>query len=430
MLSELFPTTHDRYRSLPIIGPVLEEYGGWLMKQGDSLDRLHEHFKAAPQLAGQLKRQRVRSLGSLTQVRLRACLPKTAAVDPDLMVLVRQLDRYFETEMCVYRPQPLTSIEARVSEYGAYLQQARGVAHSTSRNHRRTAAEFLTHLGYAKHPTRLGSITAQDLERFVCAVGKRNSRASLQHVVAHLRGFLRYLTARGEVASGLERQIDTPRVYRGEQLPRALPWDTVQALLKTIDRTTPMGRRDYTILLLIATYGLRACDIVRLTLNDVEWRTGRIRIVQQKTRSALCLPLPDDIGTALLDYLRHGRPALGVRRQRVQFRGHATSCRELFLRQRTPTRGLKPTAISMIFQHWVKRSRLTIPSWGVHCLRHSYAAHLLRSGLSLKTIGDLLGHRSLESTSVYIRLGVEALREVALDPPAEITDETRPAVAS
>ena len=424
MLLELFPKAHGRYTSLPIIGPTLEGYGTWLMKQGYSTDRLHEHFRAAPRLARQLQRRHVRSLTGLTRARLRACLPKESKADPDLTVLVRQLDRYFETTLSVYPPPPLTSIEERVRAYATYLEQVRGFARSTYTNHGRTVANFLTHLGYEKTPTRLGAVTARDLESFLCAVGPRQTRASLQHVVAHLRGFLRYLTFLGEIRAGLDLQIDTPRVYRGEQLPRALPWETVHRLLKAIDRTTPMGRRDYAIFLLIATYGLRACEIVTLTLDDVKWRVGRLRIPQPKTRDSLWLPLTDAVGTALHDYLRHGRSALAVRRQRVPFRGDPPpTSRRLFLRQRTPAGGLKPTAISEAFQRWSKRSGLAIPFYGVHCLRHSYAVYLLRSGLSLKTIGDLLGHRTLESTCVYVRLAVDDLREVALDLPADATHD-------
>ena len=278
--------------------------------------------------------------------------------------------------------------------------------------------EFLTHLGYEKCPTRLAALSGRNLESFLCAVGPRQTRASLQHIVSHVRAFLRFLATVGEIPPGLDTQIDTPRVYRGEQLPRALPWHTVQTLLKAIDRTTPMGRRDYAMFLLIATYGLRACEIVTLTLDDVEWRAVRLRIPQRKTRGSLWLPLTDDVGTALLDYLRHGRPALAIRRERVPFRGGPPpTFRELFLRHRTPVGVLKPTAVTEAFQAWSKRSGLTIPFQGPHCLRHSYAVHLLRSGISLKTIGDLLGHRTLESTCVYLRLAVEDLREVALDLP-------------
>jgi len=152
---------------------------------------------------------------------------------------------------------------------------------------------------------------------------------------------------------------------------------------------------------------------------------ARLRIPQRKTRSILWLPLIDEVGTALLDYLRHGRSALAVRRKRVRYQANTPhSYRELFLRHRTPIGVLKPTAINEAFQAWSKRSGLAIPFQGVHCLRHSYAVHLLRSGLSLKTIGDLLGHRNLESTCVYLRLAVDDLREVALDLPTTVDPVT------
>lgn len=392
MLLELYPRVHRRYASLPIIGPTLDGYGTWLLKQGDSTDRAREYFRAAPRLARQLQQRGVRTLAGITRARLQGCAPADSQEDPDLAALVRQLDRYFGTELSFYSAPALTRIAQRVTAYVTYLEQVRGFARSTCTYHRRTVTEFLTHLGYEKAPTRLGGLTGHDLERFLCAVGPRQTRASLQHVVSHLRAFLRFLVSFGDIPAGLDAQIDTPRVYRGEQLPRALPWDTVQALLKAIDRTTPMGRRDYAMFLLIATYGLRACEIVTLTLDDVEWRAARLRIPQRKTRRSLWLPLTDDVGTALLDYLRHGRPALAVRRQRVPFRGGPPPIyRELFLRHRTPVGVLKPTAVTEAFQAWSNRSGLAIPFQGAHCLRHSYAVYLLRSGISLKTIGDLLG---------------------------------------
>ena len=391
------------------------------MKKGYSTDCVCDHFRAARRLARQLEQRHVRSLTELTRSQLRTCAPADSQEDPNLAALVRRLDQYFDTELSLF-PKPAPSLlEQRVTAYTTYLEQVRGFTHSTRTYHRRTVTEFLTHLGYEKSPTCLAALTGRGLEAFLCVVGPRQTRGSLQHVVSHLRGFLQFLASTGEIPPGLERQIDTPRVYRGEQLPRALPWETVRALLKAIDRTTPMGLRDYAMFLLIATYGLRACEVVALTLDDVEWRAARLRIPQRKTRSTLWLPLTDEVGTALLDYFRRGRAALAVRRKRVPFQGGPPrSYRELFLRHRTPIGVLKPTAITEAFQAWSKRSGLAIPFQGVHCLRHSYALYLLRSGLSLKTIGDLLGHRSFESTCVYLRLAVDDLREVALDLPADV----------
>ena len=430
MVLELYPRVHRRYTSLAILGPVLDGYGTWLLERGYSTERVREHFCAARRLVHRLQQRGVEALTSLTRARLRACAPADSQEDPNLAVLVRQLERYCESELALYPAPALTRIEQRVAAYRTYLQQVRGFAPGTLAHHGRTVSEFLAHIGYETHPTRLAALERHDLDAFLCAVGPRQSRASLQHVVGHLRAFLRFLASAGEIPTGLDTQIDTPRVYRGEKLPRALPWDTVRALLHSIDRTSPLGRRDYAIFLLMATYGLRACEVVTLTIDDVEWRAERLRIAQRKTRGSLWMPLTDEVGTALLDYLRHGRPALNVRRQRVPFQAAPPrSYRELFLRCRTPTGVLKPTAVTEAFQAWSKRSGLAIPFQGPHCVRHSYAVHLLRSGLSLKTIGDLLGHRTLESTCVYLRLAVDDLRDVALPLPATV-DRSAPGVAS
>jgi site-specific recombinase XerD len=232
----------------------------------------------------------------------------------------------------------------------------------------------------------------------------RHSRASLQHTVAELRSFLRFLATQGRVPPGLDLQIDTPRCYRQEQLPRALPWATVRAFLAAIDRTTPLGLRDYTIFFLIATYGLRASEIVALTLDAIDWRAGILHITPRKHGTPLALPLTDAAGRVLLRYLRVGRPD--------------TTRREVFLRGRAPAGILKPTAITEAFQAWARRSGLPIPFQGAHCLRHAVAVHLLRQGVSLKALGDLLGHRTAESTQAYLRLAVDDLRTVPLPVPA------------
>ena len=238
----------------------------------------------------------------------------------------------------------MTRVEQRVAAYRTYLQQVRRFAPSTLTHHGRTAGEFLAHIDYETHPLRLATLDRRDLDTFLCAVAPRQSRASLQHVVTNLRTFLRFLASAGEIPTGLGTQIDTPRVYRGEKLPRALPWDTVRALLQTNRPRESVVRRDYAIFLLMATYGLRACEVVTLTIDDMEWRARRQRIPQRKTRGTLWLPPTDEVGTALFDYLRHGRAALNVRRQRVPFRGTPPrTFRELFLGYHTLTGILKPT---------------------------------------------------------------------------------------
>jgi site-specific recombinase XerD len=279
------------------------------------------------------------------------------------------------------------------------------MAASTASQHGATAAEFLEFLHLGRNPKAMHQLEHRVVEAFVRRLGRRLSRATLQHAIARLRSFLRFLASRGALAPGIDIAIDTPRVYRGEQLPQALSWELVRAFLAGIDRSTPVGRRDYAMLLLVATYGLRIGEVTCLRLDDIEWRAGRLRVGRPKSGSPLILPLTEEVGAALLDYLRHARPELPNR--------------EVFLRVRMPAGPLKRTAVNDVFAAWRRRSALPIPPKGPHCLRHSLAVHLLREGASLKAIGDLLGHRSLESTCVYLRLHVDDLRDAALELPVE-----------
>jgi site-specific recombinase XerD len=149
----------------------------------------------------------------------------------------------------------------------------------------RVVEQFLAHVDFDKTAKRLDGIGAADIEGFVRKLSVSLSRATLRAKVIVLRNFLRFLAATGRVSPDLPDQIDSPRVYKLEKLPRTLRWKTVQALLRSIPKTTAKGRRDYTMLFLIATYGLRSCEVVALTLDDVDWRTGVIRIRQTKTRN-------------------------------------------------------------------------------------------------------------------------------------------------
>jgi len=167
-------------------------------------------------------------------------------------------------------------------------------------------------------------------------MGKRMGRVALQKVTSILRNFLRFLAASGGVPSGLESQIDTPRVYRQEKLPEPCLGKRFQAFLRSIDRNTAMGKRDYAMFSLIATYGLRACDIVALKLDSIKWRQSASRFVRRRRGNPLELPLTDEVGSAIYDYLK-GVPRYG-------------NYREVFLRIRAPGGILKPTAVIEAFQ--------------------------------------------------------------------------------
>lgn len=395
---------HARYRSLPILGPHLDGFVRWLREQGYPPLPIRLQVRGAKRLDAMLRQRGVHGVGDLTAAELLRYAPSKAQDDRNLSAAVRSLVRYFDATG-VLPPPPVTPAGTLLTAYQAYLESVRGLSPRTVKHHAATVSQFLVFVGYDRSPERLPELEQRDIERFLQLLAKRHARASLQHDVAHLRCFLRFLAARELIEFGLDAGIDMPRVYRGEQLPRALPWEMVRALLGSIDRSTPVGRRNYAMVLLVATYGLRTCEVVGLTLEDIEWRASRLRVRRPKVRSPLVLPLTPGAGAALLDYLRNGRPELPYR--------------EVFLRARAPAGPLKPKAVREIFHRLVQRSGLPIAFHGPHCLRHSLAIHLLRQGTPLKAIGDLLGHRSPESTSVYLRLQIEDLRDVALPLPAE-----------
>jgi len=294
-------------------------------------------------------------------------------------------------------------IGSELDRFADYLRDVRGLQAITIQCHIRYARKFLEYLDYDQDAGVLSTLTPGGVDGFLCTCARGLSRYSLQNLAGYLRAFLRFQYERGVLEGPLHTMVDTPRIYRLERLPRALPWEVIQALLSSVDRSDAHGIRDYTMLFLMAAYGLRSCEIASLTLDDIDWRAGAIRIHQRKTGNPLMLPLTDAAGAVLVEYLKKGRPELPHR--------------ELFLRIRAPHGPLESTAVAHVFRLRVRLSGLDIPHASPHCLRHSHAVHLLRRGAPLKAIGDLLGHRSAESTRAYLRLSTEDLRSVALPVP-------------
>ncbi|HEY0939011.1 MAG TPA: tyrosine-type recombinase/integrase [Steroidobacter sp.] len=289
--------------------------------------------------------------------------------------------------------------------YERYLMEVRGFARSTLAHHSTAVADFLER--GLRPRQRLRTLTGTDIEHFVGVRGAEVSRQTLQHTVAALRAFLRWCHDLGEIPAQLDA-IDTPRTYRGELPPRALDWSAVQALLRSIDRGSKSGERDYAILHLMAHYGLRPSEIALLRLDSIDWTSTTLRVEQRKTQSDLVLPLAPATVNALRRYLRRDRD----RRQ------EAREQTALFLRERCPIGPLKNTGVYEIFAKRLKESGQDPTRYSAYSLRHAFAMRLLSRGVGIKAIGDVLGHRDLESTCVYLRLDIDALRDVALEVPA------------
>lgn len=413
MLTELLPKACHEHRTLALLGGILDDFDEWLVRHGYRFFTRQCYVLRCTAIEKYLRGRGCRSLSVLRSETLQQCQRYFRQRPGDISHTVGCLRRFLHSEQLVAAPvgPPAKPFDEILAAYRQHLTDVRGFADSTVEHHHSTISEFLTYLYSGKGSFELAELTPQHVERFVRSAARRFNRHSLQHVIAHVRGFLQFLRMVGQGPERPEFPMDTPRVYRQEQLPKALPWDTVRAFLDGIDRSFPAGLRDYAMFLLIATYGLRGCDIAGLQLSDINWQAGILIVRQRKTGQPLQLPLTDAVAAALLAYLRKSRPRC--------------TYRAVFLTVVAPILPLKRQAVGYAFRNRVRSSPLNIPFEGVHCLRHSYASHLLRRGISLKTIGDLLGHVSAESTCVYLRLNVEELREVALSLPAGSKQEGR-----
>jgi len=297
-------------------------------------------------------------------------------------------------------PQPPS--EDLIHRYDQYLTEVRGLSVSTRIHHTLTLRSLLAHVQRSQQP--LQRLSRDDLERFILERSRKITRHSLQHEVAHLRAFLRYAYDLGLVSERLDA-LDTPRTYRDELPPRALPWSSVLQLLRSIDRTSRGGWRDLCILHLIAYYGLRPSEVVALRLDSIDWEQALLHVYQSKTRSPLTLPLDARTLRLLRDYLQLGRP------------DGASVSSMLFLRARCPYIPLERTAVGDIFRKRMREAGLPDCAKHVYRLRHTFAMRLLSRGVGMKAIGDVLGHHSFYGTSAYLRLDVAMLRDVALPVP-------------
>jgi integrase len=245
----------------------------------------------------------------------------------------------------------------------------------------------------------LASLSGAEINVFVLREARRRSYWSALTVVSALRALLRFLHVQGLIAEPLAAAVPSV-ARRREDLPSGLAPDQVQQLLDSCDRSTPVGRRDYAILLLLSRLGLRGGEVAGLELDDVDWRAGEVVIRGKGSRVDL-LPLPDDLGEALVDYLRHGRR-----------RGFG---RAVFLTVCAPLTGVSRGAVSDIVVRACERAG--VPPVRCHCLRHTVASELLSRGAGLAEIGQVLRHRDLRTTAVYAKVDRQALSGLALPWP-------------
>lgn len=295
-------------------------------------------------------------------------------------------------------PEAQNAFAAQIASFASYMRDERGLSPVTISTRCERLAWFVG--GLCPPRDVLAAITVADVDAFIEWKGKQGwTRASLAALASSLRSFFSFAEARGWCAPGITAVIEAPRLYAREGIPEGPGWDDVQRLLASTSGDRPADIRDHAILMLLAVYGLRRGEVAGLRLDDLDWEGELIHVARPKQRRAQRYPLLPAVGEAILRYLREGRPRCGVR--------------ALFLTLDAPIRPLSAPSITPVAHAHLSRLGLTLSPRGAHCLRHACASHLLASGLSLKQIGDHLGHRSANSTLSYTKVDLIGLRQVA-----------------
>ena len=297
---------------------------------------------------------------------------------------------------------PLTATQVVVQQFQHYLRQERSLSEATITNYTPIIAAFLA----ACFPTGLPDfhrIAASDIADFIRCQADRITTKRAATVVTALRSFLRHLLHRGAITTNLAACVPTIATWKLSTVPKFLPADQIQQVLDACDRDTAVGKRNYAILLLLARLGLRAGEVVALTLDDIDWAAGLIT-VRGKGKRVAQMPVPVDVGAATADYLRHARPACASRR--------------VFIRAKAPLTGFANSiAICSLVDRALKKARVESVCRGAHLFRHSLATQMLRQGASLPEIGDVLRHRRPDTTAIYAKVDLVSLRSIALAWP-------------
>ncbi len=420
MIEQFFqePAAAHHHRSAPVVGPYLEGIVGQLAEAGYGRMTVRRYIYVCEDFGRFLADRRL-ELRDVDEIQVDTFLNEVASrrrtwcgvpVDAvgavqgrrgPLALLLTQLRRAGIVATSERSGTNVESPHANVLDgYLGFLRRHRGVQEATIGQHRLHLARLLRHITAEAVPIR--ELTASQLDAFIVECGHRMARRSIGRVSAALRGFVRYLYFSGQIDDDLSPLIVMPRVYALETVPRALAWSDVLKLLNAPERSTVAGRRDYAILVLLAVYGLRASEVVALSLEDVDWRRNQLRIRRSKGGDRNWYPLHPEVGAAIADYVLHGRP-------------HSASAR-IFFTLYAPVRPLRRSnAVGNVVMRQLQRAGIESPHWGTHTLRHSRAVHLLQHGFSLDAIGQLLGHRHPQSTFIYGKAALDDLRTVGLE---------------
>jgi len=395
-------------------GPLADHLGSFtecISEQGYAANSLWQRVHLAACFSSWLGKQGIRLRSISSEHPAQYLRYRTRRVQPtrsDVAALRHLLDFLRRKSLIPAAKEPsrrVTPVERCLNGFEHYLRQERALANATIPNYLRFIHSFLSGR-FVNGSVRLGRLRPHDIVSFVEREAPHLSLKRAKLLTTALRSFLQYARYRGDIRLDLAAAVPTVANWSMTSIPRAIPPAQVDQLLASIDRHSAIGKRDYAILLLLARLGLRSSEVLLLELDDIDWEAGRFSI-RGKGGKHTELPLPNEVGKAMAEYLRYGRPASASRR--------------VFLRGKAPIRGLLgQSAIGSLVRNALKRAGITAPTNGAHQFRHALATQMLRHGASLTEIGELLGHRRPQTTKIYAKVDLDALRILALPWPGGV----------
>jgi integrase/recombinase XerD len=395
-------------------GPLaahIKPFAGTLRKQGYALGTIHRQVMLAACFSRWLKQRGValRSVaGDHLPLYLRYRAGRVRPSRGDAAAL-RHLLAFLRTEGAIpaeKKSAPILNPAERCTQaYELYLREVRGLARATIINYVPFIVSFLKDR-FGEEPVTLSHLCANDVVHFVQRQASHLHRKRAKLLTSALRSFLQYARYRGKTKLDLAAAVPVVANWSMSSIPRTIAADQVRQLLASIDRRTSVGCRDYAILLLLARLGLRSGEVASLELENIDWNAGQLS-VRGKSGQRSELPLPTEVGEAIAAYLRCGRPQ--------------STSRRVFLRAKAPIRGFQgASGVGSIVRHRLQRAGLETPTHGAHQFRHGLATEMLHRGASLDEIGEVLGHHSPQTTTIYTKVDLDALRALALPWPGGV----------
>jgi len=407
MLEHAFVRTRVivRLRRGPL-GPHLDDLAASLHQEGYAPSSIQRYLRAAEQFTEWLKGQGYaiyqidkdllqRYLSGLTRYPS-GKLPKAAQGLGHLLRFLHQQGVMNSRQA----EHPPSALEQWLVEYDAHLDQVAGLALSTRQGYRRLVRRFITACFGSERPN-WQALTASMITAFVSREATTRQRGGRKYPSVAVRSFLRFLVFEGEIRPGLEAAAPAPPQWRHSSLPSHLMPEEVARVLTVYQDGTVSSLRNHAMLLLLARLGLRGQDVISLRLDDIDWADGRLDLRPGKSRRERSVPLPQDVGQAMVAYLQGGRPQ--------------SESRQVFLRCRPPFRPLTKSALWYVVRQTFKRAGLVVPPGSAgHIFRHTVASQMVNRGATFKEVADVLGHQSIETTGIYAKLEMNALAAVAL----------------